>query len=54
MLFDCAFLVLSQALKRINYIAKIRSDYPEVFLKKVFGKYAAILQENTHAEVQFQ
>ena len=34
MLFDCAFLVLSQALKRINYIAKIRSDYPEVFLRK--------------------
>ena len=31
-----------------------RSRRPEVFLKKVFWKYAANLQENTHAEVRFQ
>ena len=30
-----------------------RSSHPEVFLEKVFWKYAANLQENTHAEVQF-
>ena len=35
---------------------KDRSSPPEVFLyyKKVFWKYAANLQENTHAEAQFQ
>ena len=33
--------------------AAIRSSPPEVFLKKVFRKYAANLQENTHAEVWF-
>ena len=31
-----------------------RSGHPEVFLKKVFLKYAANLQENTHAELLFQ
>ena len=31
-----------------------RSSQPEEFPKKVFWKYAANLQENTHAEVQFQ
>ena len=35
---------------------KFRSSHPEVFLvkKKVLWKYAANLQENTHAEVWFQ
>ena len=31
-----------------------RSNHPEVFLGKVFWKYAANLQENTHAEMCFQ
>ena len=31
-----------------------RSSHPEVFMKKVFWKYAANLQENTYAEVWFQ
>ena len=31
-----------------------RSSHPEVFLEKVFWKYIANLQENTHAEVWFQ
>ena len=31
-----------------------RSSRPDVLLRKGFRKYAANLQENTHAEVQFQ
>ena len=31
-----------------------RSCHPGVFLRKVFWKHAANLQENTHAEVRFQ
>ena len=31
--------------------AMFRSSHPEVFLRKGFLKYAANLQENTHAEV---
>ena len=31
-----------------------RSSYPEVFLRHLFWKYVANLQENTHAEVWFQ
>ena len=31
-----------------------RSSRPEAFLSKVFWKYAANLQQNTHAEVWFQ
>ena len=31
--------------------ALFRSSHPEVFLRKGFLKYAANLQENTHAEV---
>ena len=31
-----------------------RGSRPEVFLKKVLWKYAANLQENSHAEVRFQ
>ena len=31
-----------------------RGSYPEVFLEKVFQRYAANLQENTHDEVWFQ
>ena len=34
--------------------AKDESSRPEVFLKKVFWKYAHNLQENTHAKVRFQ
>ena len=30
------------------------SSRPDVFLRKVFVKYAANLQENTHADVRFQ
>ena len=30
-----------------------RSSHPEVFFEKGFWKYAANLQENTHAEVRF-
>ena len=33
---------------------KMGSNRPEVFLEKVFRKYAANLQVNTHAEVGFQ
>ena len=31
-----------------------RNSRPEVFLRKLFWKYAVDLQENTHAEVWFQ
>ena len=45
------------SLKKLIYneVARSRSSHPEVFLRKgVLKKYAANLQENTHAEVQFQ
>ena len=32
----------------------VRGSRPEVFLVKMFWKYAANLQVNTHAEVWFQ
>ena len=42
----------------MSYTALFRSSHPDVFLGKgvlkVFWKYAANLQENTHAEVWFQ
>ena len=31
-----------------------RSNPPEVFIGKVFWKYAANVQENTHAKMRFQ
>ena len=34
-----------------KYTVNNRSNRPHVFLKKIFWKYAANLQENTHAEV---
>ena len=34
--------------------AIFRKSHSEVLLKKVFWKYAANLQENTHAEVRLQ
>ena len=37
-----------------DIIAMDRSNRLEVFLRKVFWKYAAHLQGNTHAEVWFQ
>ena len=37
-----------------DIIAMNRSNRLEVFLRKVFWKYAAHLQGNTHAEVWFQ
>ena len=44
------YLTWDKVLSIISY----RSSRPEVFLKNVFWKYAANLQENTHAEVWFQ
>ena len=39
---------------QINCNEDYRSSHPEVFLKKVFRRYAANLQENTHTKVWFQ
>ena len=38
----------------ISLEENVRNNPPEVFLKKVFWKYAANLQEYTHAEVWFR
>ena len=37
-----------------NTLTIARTSPPEMFLLNVFRKYAANLQENTHAKVQFQ
>ena len=39
---------------QIKLHGDIKQNRPEVFLEKVFRKYAANLQVNTHAEVGFQ
>ena len=39
---------------RIGKTKTFRNSHPEVFLGKVFWKYAANLQDNTHAGVLFQ
>ena len=45
--------VLSQFVRRNIGRRDCRSSHLEVFLKKVFWKYAANLQDNTHAEGVF-
>ena len=39
--------------KTLRYNVYHRSSRSEVFLKKVFWKYAANLLENTHAKMRF-
>ena len=38
----------------LKLFENVRSSHQEVFLEKVFWKYPANLQENTHAEVRFR
>ena len=38
----------------MNKIPLLEAAIQRCFLEKVFWKYAANLQENTHAEVRFQ
>ena len=55
MLFDiCDETNKVRYLFLMMWMSLYRSSHPEVFLSKVFWKYAANLQENTHAEVRFQ
>ena len=46
---ECTFGV-QETIKMLNF----RGSHPEVSSEKAFWKYAANLQENTHAEVWFQ
>ena len=48
----CFYLLSSILLQ--YYFQFSRSSRPQVFRWKVFRKYAANLQKNTHAEVWFQ
>ena len=40
--------------KNQTFVPNFRCSHPEVFLEKGVLKYAANLQESTHAEVRFQ
>ena len=61
--FAMSQVILSRPFKGIHNILEPfqngfkgigRSSSPDVFLGKVFWKYTANFQENTHAEVWFQ
>ena len=49
-------IIISLILKTLSTLiyGAFRGSHPELFLVKVFWKYAANLQENTHAELRFQ
>ena len=54
MLFLFVLDLLQMDTFRMDTDKNFRSSHPEVFLEKVFWKYVANLQENTHAKVWFQ